>query len=357
MKLDWRIVFMGLPRRQFTAAELQRAIPEPPGLSMRVAVVLNLAVLIGVFILAFRSTRPLVLLGVMLPFAIGLAFALQGAWRDPSRSWVRHAYHFGPIVLALALTALARPLALDREAVFAIAAVAVAGLLVLWFAIVYRHNHVELRLRELGERDRAVAMARQLAAAQIQPHFLFNSLASLQHWVQTRDDRAAPMLDALTGFLRATLPLFERERLSLGDEALAVQRYLQVMQLRLGERLTYTLDIEPQAAALPVPPGLLLTLVENAIEHGVQPALRGASVAVSAHVERGRVIVEVRDDGAGLDTTAGDGVGLANCRLRLTQAWGDDASVSLHGAVGAGCTARIEFPLPTPGTEPKANPT
>lgn len=352
MNLDWRTIFMCLPKRHFTAAELQRAIPEPPNLSLRMAVVVNIVLLIGVFTFVFRSQQRVGLLVLMLPFAIGLALTLHGAWRDPSRRWVRAAYYIGPIVLGVALMALVRPLSLDRESSFVVAAVAVAGALVLWFAIVYRHNHVELRLRELDERDRAVAMARQLAAAQIQPHFLFNSLASLQHWVQTKDDRAAPMLDALTGFLRATLPRFDRERLSLGDEAQAVQRYLQVMQLRLGERLAFTLDIEPRAAAVSVPPGLLLTLVENAVEHGVQPSVRGASVAVAARVAGARVIVAVRDDGAGLDPAATEGVGLVNSRQRLAQAWGDAAALTLQGTPGAGCTACIEFPFTDPHPSP-----
>jgi LytS/YehU family sensor histidine kinase len=101
-----------------------------------------------------------------------------------------------------------------------------------WFLTLYRAHQIEGRLRELAERERAVALAGQLMAAQIQPHFLFNSLASLQHWVQTQDPRAAPMLEALTGFLRATLPLFNRPSLTLGEELQAVRSYLQVMQAR-----------------------------------------------------------------------------------------------------------------------------
>jgi hypothetical protein len=110
-------------------------------------------------------------------------------------------------------------------------------------------HQIEARLRELAEQQRALDMARQLAAAQIQPHFLYNALASLQHWVQAKDDRAAPMLAALTGFLRATLPLFNRERLALGDEAEAARQYLAVMQLRLGERLRASVTIDPAAHA------------------------------------------------------------------------------------------------------------
>lgn len=352
-RIDWRLVLMGLPKRRFTAAELQRAIPDPPERSLRVAVIINVLLTLAVFVGAFGASHRLTLALMLLPFAVLLPVAFWAAWRDPGHRGARWTYYLLPAGMGLGLAIIAKQVTpLEKQEAFAIASVALAASLCLWFAIVYRHKFVEMRLRELDERDRAVTMARQLAAAQIQPHFLFNSLASLQHWVQAKDDRAAPMLDALTGFLRTTLPLFERERLALGDEAQAVQRYLQVMQLRLGERLAFTLDIEPRAAAVPVPPGLLLTLVENAIEHGVQPALRGATVAVTARAAGGRVIVEVRDDGAGLDHPSADGVGLANTRRRLAQAWGDAAGLTLQGAPGAGCTARIEFPFTNPDPDP-----
>jgi LytS/YehU family sensor histidine kinase len=214
-----------------------------------------------------------------------------------------------------------------------------------WFAAVFRAHQIEARLREMAEQQRALDMAHQLAAAQIQPHFLFNSLASLQHWVQGKDDRAAPLLAALTGFLRATLPLFNRQRLALGDEAVAVHQYLRVMQLRLGERLRFSLQIAPAAATAQVPPGLLLTLVENAVEHGVMPALAGAEVVVSATVEAGRLQISVRDTGPGLAPGAADGTGLANTRERLHQAFGNAATLSLDNAPEGGCIARIHIPL------------
>jgi LytS/YehU family sensor histidine kinase len=216
-----------------------------------------------------------------------------------------------------------------------------------WFVAVYRAHQIESRLRELAERERALDMARQLAAAQIQPHFLFNSLASLQHWVQAKDDRAAPMLDALTAFLRATLPLFNRQRLALGDEAEAVRQYLEVVRLRLGDRLRYGISVDPAAASAQVPPGLLLTLVENAVEHGVMPSLSGAEVRVAASVQGGQLTVSVHDTGPGLAADAEHGVGLANSRERLQQAFGAAALLTLENAPDGGCIARIACPLET----------
>jgi LytS/YehU family sensor histidine kinase len=159
------------------------------------------------------------------------------------------------------------------------------------------------------------------------------------------------MLTALTGFLRATLPLFNRPRLALGDEAQAVREYLEVMRLRLGERLRYGVELSPRAAAAQVPPGLLLTLVENAVEHGVMQALSGAEIRVTAEVidepAGPRVTVLVTDTGPGLAPGSVDGVGLANSRTRLAQAFGTRATLGLDNALGGGCTARIVLPLET----------
>jgi LytS/YehU family sensor histidine kinase len=280
----------------------------------------------------------------------------QGAirlWRVPTRralGWWTFggtAVMMGITVLTIEVRDLARGSPLRAWTLNAGITAALLLAVLWWFVAIYRAHQIEARLREQAEQQRALDMARQLAAAQIQPHFLFNSLASLQHWVQAKDDRAAPMLAALTAFLRATLPLFNRQRLALGDEAEAVRQYLAVMQLRLGERLRYTIDIAPAAAAAQVPPGLLLTLAENAIEHGVMPSLAGAGIRVAATVDAGRLTLSVHDTGPGLAPGAADGVGLANTRERLQQAFGAGATLTLEDAPGGGCIARIACPLET----------
>lgn len=353
MTIDWRTVCMLLPQRRFTAQELQRAIPDPPSTSLKAAVALNVVIPAAMVGWVFGGRQGLLLGAVLLAFGLLAVAVLALAWRNPSHRLAHWTYYALPLVLGIGTGLAVRSVGgITADQVLACALVAVSYSLVHWFTVVYRHKYVEMRLQELDERERSAEMARQLAQAQIQPHFLFNSLASLQHWVHARDDRAAPMLDALLGFLRANLPLFDRRLLALAEEAQAVRHYLTVMQLRLGERLRWQVEVDDRAGAARLPPGLLLTLVENAIEHGVQPSLRGADVAVSATVSGERLTIEVRDTGPGpvpaaapaAPTGAARGVGLTNARDRLAQAFGADATLTLAAADGGGCVARIDCP-------------
>lgn len=349
--IDWSQIWYPGPTRIFTPDELARAGGDRPGRTLTTVAMINAALFA---FLLMQAAPPAATAAITWVFAFAGMLGWHGAlrlWRRPSRRVLAAWTFFGVIAVMLAALAGIRWHELPRGSAPRGWVLATAGVLTAvlalgwWFVAVYRAHQIEARLREQAEQARALAMAGQLAAAQIQPHFLYNALASLQHWVQVKDDRAAPLLTALTGFLRATLPLFNRPRLALGDEAQAVRAYLEVMRLRLGERLRYRLDIDSTAATAQVPPGLLLTLVENAVEHGVTPALAGAEVAVSARADGGRVELSVHDTGPGLAPGAADGVGLANSRSRLLQAFGTRATLSLENAAAGGCIARISFPL------------
>lgn len=201
------------------------------------------------------------------------------------------------------------------------------------------------RMTLVQERD---AAARQLAEsrlhllqAQIQPHFLFNTLAALQHWVDVGDPRAGPLLRDLTGFLRGSTALLAQPEVPLADEAEAARQYLRIMQARLGPRLAFEVEVDAAAAARSLPAGVLLTLVENAVEHGITPALHGGSVQVRASCDAGTLVLEVRDDGAGLVTPLAEGLGLANCRERLQHRYGSRATLTLT-ALQPGACSRVE---------------
>ncbi len=218
----------------------------------------------------------------------------------------------------------------------AVVAVAVALMALIWGVAQVRRQLLERELERVGlERERDAA-ARQAAEArlkllqgQIQPHFIFNTLSAVQHWVDSADIRAAPLLRSLTAFLRGSTEMLGRDETTLAEEAAMVADYVAIMQARLGARLRFSMHIAPDAAAQTLPPGLLLTLVENAIEHGIAPALAGGEVQVHAWREGQTWQLIVRDHGSGLPVGWSEGVGLANCRQRLAHRFGERATFSL----------------------------
>jgi hypothetical protein len=349
-RIDWSQLWYPGPTRVFTPAELARAGGDAPSRTLVAMALINMALLSMAVLQAAPPRLTALLTGLLAAAAVAALLLGRRLWRDPTRRRLTH-YSValgGAAGLLVGFSGWRIDDSLERRwaAVVCVGAALLVTLALLFIAL-YRAHQIAARLAELDERERRADMARQLAQAQIQPHFLFNSLASLQHWVQTKDDRAAPLLDALGGFLRATLPLFDRRLLRVDEEADAVRQYLAVMQLRLGQRLTWSVNVEPAAAAALLPPGLLLTLVENAIEHGVQRSLAGAEVRLHAQARGTRLAVEVRDSGPGPAAQAGDGVGLANARARLAQAFGADAVLTLSARPEGGCSARIECPFTT----------
>jgi signal transduction histidine kinase len=211
--------------------------------------------------------------------------------------------------------------------------------------------HAELeRATLVGERDAAARQAAEaslrLLQGQIRPHFIFNTLASLQHWVDTGDARAGPLLRSLTALLRASTEAMDAPFETLEAECRAARHYLAVMGARLGERLVSRVDVAAGCAEVELPAGLVLTLVENAVEHGIEPLLAGGTIEVEAHRDAGDVILRVRDDGVGLGNAVRradaicHGVGIANSRARLAHRYGDRATLELlPGPGGRGTEA------------------
>jgi len=351
--IDWTQIWYPGPKRAFTADEMARAGSDAPSRTLTTVLGINLAAVAFVVLQFAPAAQTARLTAALAALAALGATAARWLWWRPWRRPLLQA-SLGVAGAMLALTLGIRWRVPDREERFAIALTLAVGcgLLVaaLTFLVIWRAHAIEARLREQAERAKAIEMARRLAAAQIEPHFLFNTLASVQHWVQTKDDRAAPLLAALTGYLRATLPLFDRALLPAGDELVAVQRYLEVMQARLGERLAWRLDIAPGMEGALLPPGLLLTLVENAVAHGVEPQLGGGEIVLSALHQGHEAVFEVRDNGKGPDAAMQDGVGLANARQRLALSCGPQACLQIDAAPGGGCRARISLPFQSAST-------
>lgn len=188
--------------------------------------------------------------------------------------------------------------------------------------------------------------------AQVEPHFLFNTLASVRALVRQDPAQAEATLDALVDFLRATIPKLRDDRglhATLGQQLDICASYLALMQVRMGGRLTYAVRVDESLRALTFPPSLLITLVENAIKHGIEPRPGAGRVDVVATRDGDRLRVRVIDDGAGLQPGLSTGMGLANVREQLAARYGTQATFALAtGEAGHGVCAEIQVPVGSP---------
>ena len=196
--------------------------------------------------------------------------------------------------------------------------------------------------------EAAAAEARlKLLQAQIEPHFLFNTLANLQALISVDPARAQEMLRHLDGYLRATLATTRNDRGTLAGEFALLKDYLEILAIRMGPRLSYELELPPDLAEATLPPMLLQPLVENAIRHGLEPKVEGGKVRVSAREEGKQLFLRVEDTGRGLgdNNTAGTGVGLAHVKERLAAVYGRIASVETSENAGGGVRVTLRLPL------------
>ena len=189
----------------------------------------------------------------------------------------------------------------------------------------------------------------KLLQGQIEPHFLFNTLANVQSLIDFDPGRAKLMLERFTDYLRASLGQLRGDSTTLAQEFAMLEAYLGLMQLRMGERLKVELSLPAELHGIELPPLLAQPLVENAIHHGLEPKIAGGTVAVSAKRVDGRLWIEVADDGQGLDAPkrrGGNGVAVDNIRERLKARFGPSATLELLPREGGGTLARIQIPLP-----------
>lgn len=234
--------------------------------------------------------------------------------------------------------------------------------LVLALGALYRERDAQARSQALQFALERETLQRQAADArlallqrQIEPHFLFNTLANVQALVESGSPRAAPVLQTLIDYLRATMPRFQDAQPTLGDELARVQAYLALMQMRMPDRLAWRVEADPALAGLRIPPMALLTLVENAVRHGIDPGEDGGEVVVQARRDDdGGLRLSVRDTGVGLPATddaqaaeAAEGTGLANLRARLQAMYGGAARLRLDAIRPQGVHAEIHLPAET----------
>jgi hypothetical protein len=198
--------------------------------------------------------------------------------------------------------------------------------------------------------ERKVVEARlQALQAQVEPHFLFNTLAAVEHLIETDPPRAGEMQRHLIAFLRGAMPQMRAQSSCLGDEIELCRNYLAIMKIRMEDRLDYTIDMPAELAAAPFPILMLQSVVENAIKHGLEPKAAGGSLLISARAAAGRLRVIVADSGLGFGNgngnTAGTGIGLNNIRERLQALFGDRAALVISANTPTGAQVTIEVPL------------
>ena len=191
-----------------------------------------------------------------------------------------------------------------------------------------------------------LAEARLLALkAQLQPHFLFNALNTVSVLMREDVDAAEDVLVRLSALLRKTLDNSAAHEVLLRDEIALLEAYLEIERARFADRLTYRIDVEPDALDARVPPLILQPLVENAIRHGIARRVSPGRIEIAAARRNGGLHVSVRDDGPGLASDARDGVGLSNTRARLEQLYGARHSFDIRNADGGG--AQVSMVIPT----------
>jgi signal transduction histidine kinase len=200
--------------------------------------------------------------------------------------------------------------------------------------------------RERSEMERKALDARlRLLQAQVEPHFLFNTLANVRELVDSGSPQASTVLGSLIAYLRAAVPRLQEPATTMRQELELVRAYLQLMHMRMPDRLQFNIHADETSIALRCPPMTLLTLVENAVRHGIDPSEEGGRIEVRVRVRDGRCRAQVIDTGVGLRNAGdGPGTGLATLRERLQLTFGGDAQLRLIMIEPHGVRAEVDFP-------------
>lgn len=208
-----------------------------------------------------------------------------------------------------------------------------------------RHQALAFEL-ERSELERQALDARlHLLRAQVAPHFLFNTLANVQALVDAGSPRASEVLRSLVTYLRAAVPTLDEPATTLDREIQLVRAYLELMAMRMPDRLRFALHIDESALALRCPPTTLMTLVENAVRHGVDPSEEGGSIDVEVKREGDRCRIRVRDSGVGLPRLdRGPGTGLSSLRERLQLMFDGEAELRVSALEPRGVCAEVRLP-------------
>jgi signal transduction histidine kinase len=337
----------------------------------RAAVALTISVAVWLVLMTHWKSSPLGLLlrTSMLGLSATAAFALFESWPRTLPRWLQRwvlqvvsVGVFMPVttllIYILSTPAAAPPFwAVPERMTGWMILTFIALLLAPWTALAAIVRQKEAFAREQGlafalersELERQALDARlHLLQAQVAPHFLFNTLANVQALVDAGSPQAPAVLRSLVAYLRAAVPVLHEPAATIERELQLVRPYLELMQMRMPDRLQYTMNVDPSALQVRCPPTTLLTLVENAVRHGIDPAEEGGRIDIDIQRTGDRCFVRVTDTGAGLHPSAGGlGTGLATLRDRLQLIFGDTAHLRLTGHTPRGVAVEVEMPART----------
>ena len=292
-------------------------------------------------------------------FGQALILSLAGwygwALLSPAVVWIarrvrRVAWHV-PIALVLVFVKIAVTTDILRRAGFAprnAFSIANAPVNLLTYAAIVAATHWIDTYRRERKAGALLAQARlDLLTSQLQPHFLFNALHSIAELMHHDVDAADRALMRVSELLRATLDAGGRQEIRLAEEIALAERYLEIEQIRLGDRLAARVEVEPRALDALVPLFVLQPLVENAVRHGVAPRTSGGQVLLHARTENDELRIDVEDDGPGFADAAAERVGLTNTRARLAHLYGAAQRLEIGRSAAGGAAVRVVLPFRT----------
>jgi hypothetical protein len=336
-KREWRIIVLVIA--VCCAAALVSALQYPlSARSVRDSLVVTNAT--GLSIYAIVTVIRLFLRGRMPAWSLLVAIPLGNVLGSKLASLMGAPDYFAML--------LSNPVGMRR----AIFSTVVIGAIVTAFFLYFSHSRgvkeeLERQRRRAAEALQAETQAHlAMLQAQIEPHFLFNTLANIHSLIKDDPQAACTVLEQLNAYLRTSLRRTRGQVSTVGEELELIEALLGIAAVRLGQRLEYSISAPPDLRAAPLPPLLLQPLVENAIRHGIEPALAGGRISVSVGRRDGDLELVVADTGMGLDANSPGGVGLANVRARLASLYGIAGKLEFYANEPAGVIAKLILPSP-----------
>lgn len=307
-------------------------------------------------------------IGFLIHFSLIFVSRLTKGWPQRATGLPRMAYMLTLITLCvlvgnslgMALLGHSRPLRFlfEGDMVARMLPFAVLMAIFIFSILVSTEKRIRAQAESARQRELIAVNAVQLAQAQlralqaqIEPHFLYNTLANVVSLIEVQPSTAKLMLERLIDFLRANLAASRADMATLGSEAALAGAYLELLKMRMGSRLIYRIEIADELRQFPIAPMLLQPLIENAISHGLEPKIEGGEICLSAEKSGDMLYIQIRDTGVGIAANgvvsqkSGGGVGMNNLRVRLHSLYGGKARLQLSDNTPSGLIAKICLPM------------